>query len=440
MDFPRPLRAALPFGLLLLAAAALPRPALAEDGCTASGCHSDKLAGATVHAVAESCDTCHQATAEGHPQKGRRTFSLLQAEPALCGDCHEVTPSAAHVHAPFADGSCTTCHDPHASAQPKLLTASAGELCAGCHGEQEATHLHGPVAAGDCTSCHAAHESANPTLLVAAGEAVCFACHTDLQGMPESPGVHAAVAAGCTSCHDPHGSEQPKLLAQPGQSLCFECHTEVGETVQQAKVAHAPVASEQGCASCHSPHASPNPSLLLAAEKDTCTSCHSNVLTRSMTTLHGPIAAGSCTTCHRPHGGGEAKLLAGAFPATPYAPWDEAAYGLCFECHDADLARYPDTSFATGFRDGDRNLHWVHVNGGTAKGRTCRLCHDMHGAGNDKLLAETVRFGQWNLPLRFAATATGGGCSPGCHRPYQYDREKPVGTARPAAVAGGRNP
>ncbi|WP_198013115.1 hypothetical protein [Citrifermentans bremense] len=35
-------------------------------------------------------------------------------------------------------------------------------------------------------------------------------------------------------------------------------------------------------------------------------------------------------------------------------------------------------------------------------------------------------FGSWEIPIRFQATETGGGCFVGCHRTLRYDRVKPV--------------
>jgi hypothetical protein len=94
---------------------------------------------------------------------------------------------------------------------------------------------------------------------------------------------------------------------------------------------------------------------------------------------------------------------------------------LCFGCHERDLVRKQVTSSATKFRDGERNLHHLHVNDGQ-KGRSCKLCHAIHGGTNSVLVADSVPFGQWNLPLRFVKTETGGGCAPGCHKPQHYDR------------------
>jgi predicted CXXCH cytochrome family protein len=417
--------------LLLVAAAA--RAAEAPN-CTTAQCHGPLVSKKTVHPAADDCTTCHQSTGEAHPQKGKKTFKLTDAEPALCTTCHDAPGQKKVVHPPAKEG-CTTCHDPHSSDQPKLLADTQSGLCGTCHSEKtEAAFLHGPVSAGDCTACHNPHESDNKKLLVADGDKVCFSCHGDLEKMLQKKDVHPAVEAGCTSCHDPHGNKHRYMFAEEVPALCFTCHSDIGDTVEKATTPHKPVQSEKACITCHSPHASDNDKLLLASERDTCTGCHKDILNKRMTTLHGPIKEGHCTACHNPHGGQNPRLLAKPFPATPYVAYGDQEYALCFSCHNPDLAKFPDTSFATNFRDGDRNLHFVHVND-KVKGRSCRMCHDLHGADNEKLIATSVRFGTWDLPLHYVKTENGGGCSPGCHRPYSYDRKSPGHITTPAKPA-----
>jgi predicted CXXCH cytochrome family protein len=224
------------------------------------------------------------------------------------------------------------------------------------------------------------------------------------------------------------------LLAAAGQELCFTCHDAMGEKVTKSAVKHPALAGEKGCMTCHSPHASDQEKLLLRPQKETCLGCHAKIITPAMKVVHKPVEMAGCTACHDPHGSPHPRLLTASFPSEPYAPYTETSYELCFGCHSRELVQYADTSFATGFRDGERNLHFVHVN--RPKGRSCLLCHSPHGAGNPKLIAESVPFGGWQLPIRFVKTETGGGCSPGCHRPQPYDRENPG--RKPPAWPGGR--
>ena len=399
--------------------------AAAQEGCVSAQCHATLLKGKTVHAATDSCGACHESVVVPHPQKGKATFKPAQAQPGLCFSCHDSFGKKSQVHPPVQEGTCTTCHDPHASNEPKLLGQPLKDLCESCHEDQaKAKFVHGPVSAGDCTSCHNPHESDTKPLLLKSGEELCFGCHLDMQGEIKKQNVHPALQAGCTSCHNPHGAAHEKMLPEEGPKLCFQCHEPIAEKVRKSPVAHAAVQAGKGCTSCHSPHASDNPRLLLKEEKETCLGCHKAILTKNMTTLHGPIHDGKCTPCHDPHGGRFPGLLAREFPPEPYAPYTPASFDLCFQCHKRDMVQYPDTSFATAFRDGERNLHHLHVNN-SQKGRSCILCHNVHGSGSPRLIAESVPFGKWSLPLKFVKTDTGGGCSPGCHRPASYDRQVP---------------
>ena len=420
----------------------------AAEGCVTAQCHPTLLKAKNVHPVAESCDSCHQSLKGPHPQKNVKTFKLVQAPPELCAMCHSPFGKKPQVHAPVKNGMCTTCHDPHSSDLPKLLVRPMRDLCLSCHPDKvEAPFLHGPTSAGDCTACHSPHESENKALVLKDGPELCLPCHFDMQEEMKKKTVHPALLGGCTSCHNPHGAQYKKLLSADGKNLCFQCHPKIAEKIEKAKVMHAPVNTQTGCASCHSPHASNNAKLLLNTGKELCLTCHKTLIKKTMTMLHGPIQQGMCNPCHDPHASKEAKLLIKEFPTDTYVPYTNQEYELCFSCHNRDLLRFPDTSFATGFRDGERNLHYVHVNK-TEKGRNCKVCHNIHGSSNAKLVADRVGFGKWELPLKFVKTDTGGQCSPGCHKPFNYDRKTPgkapekpeaakPGTAKPEAAKPG---
>jgi predicted CXXCH cytochrome family protein len=400
------------------------RGAAAQNTCVSAQCHATLLTPTTVHAATDSCDSCHESVATPHPQKGKKTFKLSQEPPELCYACHDAFGKKSDIHPPVAEFMCTTCHDPHASAEPKLLVQPLKELCESCHEDKtKFKNLHGPVSAGDCTACHNPHESDIKPLLLKPADDLCVGCHVDVQELLKKADVHPALEGGCTSCHNPHGSDFPKLLPEQGAPVCFPCHGDIEDKVTTSPVVHGAVTSEAACASCHSPHASDNAKLLRNPEKDTCVGCHKTIVTKNMTVLHGPIADGKCTPCHDPHGGPNPKLLVREFPLDPYVPYTDQEYALCFGCHKRDLVQYADTSFATGFRDGERNLHFVHVN--KPKGRSCVLCHDVHGGNSPKLIAVSVPFGKWSLPLKFEKTETGGSCAPGCHQPKVYDRKNP---------------
>jgi predicted CXXCH cytochrome family protein len=185
------------------------------------------------------------------------------------------------------------------------------------------------------------------------------------------------VSGGCVACHDPHGTGQPRMFAQSPQTMCFGCHEPIGKLITASKSQHAPVASRD------------------------------------------------CSACHNPHGAGVANLLRGAYPADElYVSYQRKHYALCFDCHKAAAFEEEFTVTATGFRDGDRNLHWLHVN--KVKGRSCSICHGVHGADQDKLvMSRKPGFGQWDIPIELTRTKTGGGCLVGCHRQVTYDNASP---------------
>jgi predicted CXXCH cytochrome family protein len=256
------------------------------------------------------------------------------------------------------------------------------------------------------------------------GPALCAECHDDLT--EDLPHVHGPVAVGaCTACHQPHGSDHAHLLTGEEKELCVQCHTAIRETTAAAAHVHRPVG--EGCLACHAAHGAKNKRMLTSEPPELCLDCHTEIaeaLSEGDPRPHGPVKNGECETCHEPHASSRAHLLARDYPPNFYAPFDEKGYGLCFECHEPEAFTEKETDEATGFRDGKRNLHYLHVNR-TVKGRTCRACHDPHASKNGKHIVDRVPFGTWRIPLNFKETPTGGSCQPGCHRPQQYDRDQP---------------
>lgn len=156
-----------------------------------------------------------------------------------------------------------------------------------------------------------------------------------------------------------------------------------------------------------------------------CNGCHDLGDAKKAKSIHSPVNDGSCAACHNVHGGDRKKFLLKEFPDTNYVSYNARFYGLCFDCHNSDLAKYEKTVTATEFRNGDKNLHFVHVN--KDNGRNCKICHDPHMSLQEKLIRPFYKgFGKWDIPIKFEKTFTGGGCVAGCHKPYYYDRLKPV--------------
>jgi predicted CXXCH cytochrome family protein len=299
--------------------------------------------------------------------------------------------------------------------------------------------MHGPVAVGACNKCHAPHEAAEKNLLEGTVRNLCLKCHSDFAtSLKSAKVVHAPVKEGtCSTCHNPHGSPVANLLKKKMPDLCLECHVKIGKKLAAVKVPHKPLQQEASCSSCHSAHYSQVKGLLPFDEKATCLRCHDkdNLGTPPLRNikkelagkkyLHGPLEMGECKACHDPHGSDNFRILRGSYPAGIYAPYKEGIYGICLNCHEKNLLKFADTTIYTGFRNGNRNLHYVHVVN-SRKGRTCRVCHEPHASTGEKMISkEGVKFGDWQIPINFKSTPTGGSCAPGCHRDFKYDRGKP---------------
>lgn len=366
-----------------------------------------------------------------------------------CSDagCHGGYTERKFVHAPISQGACDACHEALPNQEHKFKFVQEGPaLCKECHEDvtENMPFVHGPVSVGSCTSCHDPHASDRRLIFRDDERKVCLDCHTDLDeklGASKSP--HGPVREGCTSCHKGHGGKNKLFLTSEAPALCFDCHDDVRETVEEGKVKHDAMAGERSCLGCHDPHASTHGKLLAKSGGEVCLSCHDKEVVagdRKIANIaallstnphrHKPAEDGACGACHDPHGGARSGLLTRAYPEKLYAPFKADEYALCLDCHEGEAFTEKETDEATGFRNGKINLHYLHVNR-PSKGRTCRMCHDPHAVRGPKLVADSVPFGGWRIPINFKDSPTGGSCQPGCHTPQKYDREHP--TAAPGA-------
>lgn len=174
-----------------------------------------------------SCDSCHS----GHSNLPK---SLKKPQSELCVTCHRDIGSQINKqsHHPIKEGkvTCSDCHDPHGSLNPKNLKAdSVNELCYKCHAEKRGPFLHEhPPVAEDCLTCHVAHGSNHNKLLNQKTPMLCQSCHIGTSGhfgapftaakgfganTPASPTNYTSVRAigrACLNCHAAiHGSNGP---------------------------------------------------------------------------------------------------------------------------------------------------------------------------------------------------------------------------------------
>jgi len=407
-----------------------------KESCITAKCHGSLGKDKFVHGPVATgdCTFCHKPIS-------KHKFEPIKEIAELCYSCHAKLNAQKSVHQPVGEGKCTQCHDPHQSPNKFQLKEAGSELCFKCHDKKIANgkFIHGPVSVGDCRACHEPHQSEFKKILVTEGNNLCFSCHSDMADeFKKSKIVHSPVDAGCVKCHNPHsGAYKYMFSANPQIDLCLNCHIAKKQELAEAVVKHGAVEMGKKCIACHNPHYSNYSKLLLMQPGDLCMTCHDREYTKEsykvadMKTLlsknsdkHGPIRENDCSSCHNAHGSKNFRLLREPFPPVFYAPYDMNNYKLCFMCHEKSLASDEKTATMTGFRNGDQNLHFVHVN--KQKGRTCRACHDAHATNNPRHIRDSVPFGTWVMPINFIKTKTGGQCAPGCHQLFKYDRDKGI--------------
>ncbi len=222
------------------------------------------------------------------------------------------------------------------------------------------------------------------------------------------------------------------------------CH---GDLLKSVSVRHKPV-EQGGCGACHQRTrlghpSSPGGEFALAGGsiQALCLGCHKKLAAYVLASKHRhtPVREGRCTACHTPHGGRFPHLLVTFYPWS--SEWETGWMNrgitpLCWNCHDKQLVLAEQTESLTYFRDGSRNLHFLHVN--RKNGRSCKACHNMHASDQEMHLNRHVPFGTggWRLPITYTKTATGGRCVVGCHRPQDYDRGVVMPQGRDDASTG----
>ncbi len=441
----------IPVAILVLAmgatAGAEAPPTERVRDCTAGGCHATTMDHKVLHgptAVA-ACSMCHE-----YADPAKHTFILKRQGRELCDFCHidKVGTEGPVVHDPVAKGQCLSCHNPHGADDRGLLRKAAlSQLCADCHKETlKGSHMHTPAAEGKCTDCHSPHTASQPGLLSMPGRELCLSCHSSVEYQIESsPFAHAPVLRDCLECHTAHASDAPDQLKAAPRALCSSCHQQQELIATSATHRHSPVLNDRACLNCHTPHGGERAGLMPENTAALCLNCHKDPIMGPGGKIkvggvpelavkafipHGPVAEGDCAACHDVHGGDQAKLLTATYAKPFYQKFDVQAYALCFKCHSEKLAQSQTTDTDTGFRDGTRSLHYLHV-AKDAVGRSCRACHSVHASKTSCQIAESVRFGEWQIPLNYTKTDDGGSCSPGCHKTATYDRERQASATRP---------
>jgi predicted CXXCH cytochrome family protein len=397
-------------------------------------CHGDLSRGragvpwASVHAPvsAGKCLACHSPHLSA-------TKGLPAEKPSGCVDCHAAVTDRLKtdrfVHGPMNLGDCRLCHAVHSSAQPKLLVRPATVLCTDCHsdalapaGTPAALQPHPMIPEGQCGRCHEPHSSANPRMLRQPAARLCQGCHEGkTRSFHEAKGFSIYV---CAKCHDLHRPTQPHLIMDASRSLCTECHDYSAAAVfthsfaaegrcflchsfheaplsggvatlclgchrdnPRLPEAHRGVAIERSrCTNCHLPHQAHRDKLLRAAEHTpfkarACELCH-----RDRAALIGPIYAPLCADCHR-----DKAAAAVSASSTVHPPFRDSDCSSCHRSHNAETAnvlREPEGSLCLGCHRKMRKAMLIAPVSAHSAVRTgnCGSCHDPHFSANPTLL------------------------------------------------------
>jgi DmsE family decaheme c-type cytochrome len=200
-------------------------PVRADEMCL--GCHRNQPSHVgriqTGHAGSRiACTSCHHMHAQAPATLVSRTPKSINEQ---CSSCH--TPVAAAFQRPHAHRitqnamSCTDCHNPHDRGDFNLAgTIHSGEPgCLNCHVNLRGpfTYEHAPVKTEGCQACHEPHGSANPKMLTRADvRFVCLECHANLP--QQTVGVASNVGVVPPSFHD---------LRSPRYQNCTVCHQKI---------------------------------------------------------------------------------------------------------------------------------------------------------------------------------------------------------------------
>lgn len=219
------------------------------------------------------CETCHGPGSLhiNDPKNrmniisfGAKSFNTRGEQNAVCINCHEkggVYYWKGNIHG--RNLLCTDCHHvmDNITKRSLLNDTSERDICLRCHVQKKKDLLRSPHLSHDeakmtCSTCHAPHGSDTPGILSASSvNEICFKCHADKRG----PYLfdHLPVQENCLLCHVPHSSMNRPLLKMRQPFLCLECHSNLpvkGAGMPDAHDVMNPRSRytfNKGCTNCH---------------------------------------------------------------------------------------------------------------------------------------------------------------------------------------------
>lgn len=176
-----------------------------------------------------NCHPVHHAPVAREASAARLLQPMTKAanQNEQCATCHNDVWAQflrPHTHG-LATGAmgCVDCHNPHGTLRAAGLNGTARTRnnepgCFNCHADKRGPFAfeHAPMRLEGCGSCHEPHGSANPRMLNRAEVLnLCLECHSNQPAPSNRTGVLGSVA---TASHD---------LRLPLYRNCTSCHTKI---------------------------------------------------------------------------------------------------------------------------------------------------------------------------------------------------------------------
>ncbi len=182
-----------------------------------------------------------------------------QAKSLICLKCHTANATFnlhnwnAGIHA-ISDVSCSDCHSVHVGPDLTVAPRDTEKMCYRCHRKVQAefslpSHHPVPEKRVFCTGCHEPHGTANDKLMrKLTVKQTCTRCHGEKEG--PFTFAHSDVMEDCGNCHTPHGSMNTDLLKVQVPFLCLRCH--MGHRTASTSTAESKATFYTRCTDCHS--------------------------------------------------------------------------------------------------------------------------------------------------------------------------------------------
>ncbi len=344
------------------------------------------------------CTTCH----DPHDNTYGNFLVMDNNYSALCVLCHDNKAGwalSAHANSEkiqvrettaktVAEWGCEGCHTPHGAGGPKRLLSHLAEeeVCYRCHDASVATFdikaqftktYHHPVEATTIDVTGNYHDPAEDIMF--------------LQGHVECVDCHNPHAANNNQAETPNASGRQNLVSGKDQNnavreqidyeyeLCIKCHgdsttsipvvsrwideTDITMEFNPVNPSYHPVVAIGKNNDMPSLPSSEEPELT-ATSMITCVDCHDS----------DESSAIGGTGPRGPHGSRYRPILRQRYDTMDSLPESEAAYALCYRCHDrSKLLDYDQSLYSTGG-------HRKHI---VDQRAPCSACHDPHGVQND---------------------------------------------------------